>query len=52
MSEPTPPPVPPRGADLDDPPPILGSWRNLYLLLLGELFVLIVVFALLRRWAS
>ncbi|MCP3100307.1 hypothetical protein LZ198_15660 [Myxococcus sp. K15C18031901] len=33
-------PVPPR-QDLDDAPPLLGSWRNIYLLVLGT-FVLFV----------
>ncbi len=36
----------------DEPPPFLGSWRNVYLLLLGELALLVLLFALLRRWAS
>ena len=44
------------GADdpdpIQEPPPILGSWRNVYLFVLCELAVLVVVFHLLRRWAS
>jgi len=34
------------------PPPLLGSWRNLYILLAGELAVLVVLFYALTRWAS
>ena len=34
------------------PPPILGSWRSLYLLLVAELVVLVALFAALTRWAS
>jgi hypothetical protein len=36
----------------EEPPPLLGRWRNVYLLLAGELALLVVLFALLRRWAS
>lgn len=28
----------------DDPPPLLGTWRNLYALVLGALVVQIVVY--------
>lgn len=38
-----PPPAPPR-SDLDETPPLLGSWRNLYLLVVGTLGVLVVLF--------
>lgn len=31
-------------SDLEDPPPLLGSWRNLYLLVIGNLVFLIGVF--------
>lgn len=41
-----------RQADPDEPPPILGSWRNVYLLLAGQLVVLVLVFWALTRWAS
>jgi hypothetical protein len=34
------------------PPPVLGSWRNLYLLVVGELGVLVLLFWALTRWAS
>jgi hypothetical protein len=40
------------GSDADTPPPLLGSWRNLYWLLLGELAVLVAGFYALSRWAS
>ena len=36
----------------DPPPPLLGSWRNLYWLLIGELALLITGFYALSRWAS
>jgi hypothetical protein len=45
-------PVAPRRADPEDPPPILGSWRALYLLLLAELAALVALFTALTRWAS
>lgn len=35
-----------------EPPPFLGTWRNVYLLVAGELALIVVLFALLRRWAS
>jgi hypothetical protein len=34
------------------PPPLLGSWRNLYWLLFGELALLVAGFYALSRWAS
>jgi hypothetical protein len=36
----------------EDPPPILGRWRNVYVVVLAELALLILLFHLLRRWAS
>jgi hypothetical protein len=36
----------------EDPPPVLGRWRNIYLVVLLELGALIVLFHLLTRWAS
>ena len=44
-------PSPPASA-IDDPPPFLGSWRNIYLLVLGELALLVILFFALTRWAS
>ncbi|MEO8602682.1 MAG: hypothetical protein ABI629_08905 [bacterium] len=36
----------------DPPPPMLGSWRNLYLLVIGELALLVALFYALTRWAA
>lgn len=36
-------------ADLDETPPLLGSWRNLYLLVLGSQGVVVLVFYLVTR---
>jgi hypothetical protein len=36
----------------EEPPPLLGSWRNLYLLLAGELAALVLLFHALTWWAS
>ena len=33
----------------DEPPPLLGSWRNLYLLVAGALLLDIALFALFTR---
>ncbi|MBP7147921.1 MAG: hypothetical protein KBD01_10280 [Acidobacteria bacterium] len=38
--------------DTEEPPPLLGRWRNVYLLVAGELALLVLLFWLLRRWAS
>jgi len=35
-----------------EPPPLLGSWRKLYLLVVVELGALVLVFYALTRWAS
>ena len=35
-----------------EPPPLLGSWRVLYGLVLAELGVLVLFFYALTRWAS
>ena len=49
------PPQPPDRAprpELDDVPPVLGSWRNIYLFVLGTLAVLVALFwALTRAYA-
>ena len=45
------PPLRERDAP-EEAPPILGSWRNIYLFVLGELALIVVLFVLLRRWAS
>jgi hypothetical protein len=44
--------VTPEQDEPEAAPPILGSWRNVYALVLGVLGVLIVLFAALTRWAS
>jgi hypothetical protein len=36
----------------EPPPPLFGSWRNLYLLLILELAGLSILFYALTRWAS
>ena len=36
----------------DEAPPVLGSWRNVYALVLAVLAVLIALFYALTRWAS
>lgn len=41
-----------RPAPAEEPPPFLRRWRNVYLLVLGELAVLVVLFYALARWAS
>lgn len=40
--------APPDSAppELDDRPPVLGSWRNIYGVVLGTLVVLVVVFSI------
>lgn len=40
-----------RGAP-EEPPPLLGRWRNVYLLVLVELVVTALGFWALTRWAS
>ncbi len=35
--------------ELDDAPPLLGSWRNIYLVVLGTLAFLIALFWALTR---
>jgi len=36
----------------EDPPPPLGTWRALYVVVLAELAALVVGFYALTRWAS
>ena len=36
----------------DEPPPLLGRWRNLYVFVLVELALLVALFHWLTRWAS
>lgn len=35
----------PKRPEMDDAPPLLSSWRNVYALVLGSLVVYVVVFA-------
>jgi hypothetical protein len=35
--------------ELDDRPPVLGSWRNIYAFVAGALVVCVVVFTLITR---
>ncbi|MGQ0507728.1 MAG: hypothetical protein ACT4TC_20695 [Myxococcaceae bacterium] len=35
--------------EMDDAPPLLGSWRNIYLLILGTFAVLVTAFYALTR---
>lgn len=46
------PELPPVRPELDDAPPVLGSWRNIYLLVMGNLLLLIAVFWAITRWLS
>lgn len=41
-----------EGGDPVEPPPLLGSWRNVYAVVLVVLAVLIALFYALTRWAS
>jgi hypothetical protein len=36
----------------EEPPPFLGSWRNVYLLVLAALGLVVIALAALRAWAS
>ncbi len=42
----------PEDNELEEGPPVLGSWRNLYALVIGALFTQIVVYSLLTWWLS
>lgn len=44
--------LPERKPDVDEPPPILGSWRALYILLVVELALLTLAGYVLGRWAA
>ncbi len=41
-----------RDPAAEEAPPFLGTWRNVYLLLLAQLGVTIAVFYAITRWAS
>ncbi|RKH52965.1 hypothetical protein D7X96_06600 [Corallococcus interemptor] len=36
--------APARRPELDDAPPLLGSWRNIYILVLGTFVLFVAVF--------
>jgi hypothetical protein len=38
--------------DLEEPPPVLGSWRALYGLVAAGLAVMIALCALITRWGA
>lgn len=38
--------------DLEEPPPFLGSWRNVYAVLVGELLLTAALLYALTRWLS
>lgn len=46
---PEPASAPASRPELDDAPPLLGSWRNIYLVVLGSLASLIALFWALTR---
>jgi len=41
-----------RASDEDQPPPVLGTWRNIYLLLIGELLAITALLYAVRLWLS
>ena len=43
---------PERVTEADEPPPILGSWRALYIVLVIELAILTLAGYVLGRWAA
>jgi hypothetical protein len=45
-------PEPHKAPDVDEPPPLLGSWRALYLLLIAQLVLLTAAGYLLGWWAA
>ena len=36
----------------DDPPPLLGTWRNVYTVVLVELLLVVALLYALSRWAA
>ncbi len=45
-------PAAPTRDTVDEAPPFLGTWRNVHLLVIGELLVTAILFWALTRWAS
>lgn len=39
-------------SDEEQPPPVLGSWRNIYIVLVGELVATTALLYALRLWLS
>jgi hypothetical protein len=39
-------------SDEDEPPPVLGSWRNVYVLLVGELLAITALLYAVKLWLS
>jgi hypothetical protein len=52
MSEPEPAADAPTPAGPEEPPPILGSWRALYRVVLISLAATVLVLYAIARWAS
>lgn len=44
--------APPVEVKTEPAPPFLGRWSRIYALVLGELVLLVVLFAMLTVWAS
>jgi hypothetical protein len=42
----------PERISIEQPPPLLGTWRNLYVVLVVELAALVAAFWTLGWWAS
>ncbi|MFN7966820.1 MAG: hypothetical protein U0V87_14145 [Acidobacteriota bacterium] len=36
----------------EEPPPVVKHWRTVYLLVVAELALLVLLFCLLKQWAS
>lgn len=46
------PEQPRTDAPIEEPPPVLGTWKNLYLFLIAELAVVVLLLWALTRWAE
>ena len=42
----------PATRDEGQPPPVLGSWRNIYIMLVGELIAITALLYAVRLWLS
>ena len=38
--------------EIEEPPPFLGTWRNVYVFVLAELALTVAAFYALTRWVS